>query len=118
MREIKRETKIKRRLKALKSIFEDIEKDKQIIAENLIKRAVDMEFHLEDLENELQEIGFIETYQNGNNQFGTKESTASKSYNALIKNYNAIIRTLLSILPETQQKEISDGFDEYVRQKT
>ena len=117
MRTLKKETRIKRRFKALQSIFENIETDKQIIAENLIKRAVEIEFHLDDLAQEIKKNGFIETYQNGNNQFGTKESTASKSYNSLLKNYNAIIRTLLSILPETQRKEISDGFDEFLNRQ-
>ena len=78
---------------------------------------MEIEFHLDDLAQEIKENGFIETYQNGNNQFGTKESTASKSYNSLLKNYNAIIRTLLSILPETQRKEISDGFDEFLHRQ-
>lgn len=49
MRTLKKETRIKRRFKALQSIFENIETDKQIIAENLIKRAVEIEFHLDDL---------------------------------------------------------------------
>lgn len=115
MRVVKKETRIKRRIKAFQTVFENVEKDKQIIAENLIKRAVDIEFHLDDLEADIKEKGFIETYQNGNNQFGTKESTASKSYNSLLKNYNAVIRTLLSILPQAQEKEISDGFDEFIR---
>ena len=42
---------------------------------------------LDDLQIELEKVGFVEEYCNGNNQFGKKESTESKAYNTLMKNY-------------------------------
>ena len=67
-----------------------------IIVEKTIECVVDLEIRINKLQKELDTIGFVEEYQNGNNQFGTKESTISKAYSNVLKNYNSLIRTLLS----------------------
>lgn len=67
-----------------------------MIVEKTIECIVDLEFRIDKLQKELDTIGFVEEYQNGNNQFGTKESTISKAYSNVLKNYNSLIRTLLS----------------------
>ena len=44
-----------------------------------------MEMQLDELQIQLEKVGFVEEYCNGNNQFGKKESTESKAYNTLMK---------------------------------
>lgn len=104
----------KRRLKEYEESFKNIDADKMRIVKKAVEYAVDLEFHLVDLQSELEKTGFIEEYKNGANQFGTKESTASKSYSTVLKNYNSLIRTLLSCMPQAVPTEEDDGFNDFL----
>lgn len=107
-------TLIKRRVKELIGIYEPIVGDKITVVKPVIQQVANMEYYIENLTNELDKVGFVEEYQNGSNQFGKKESTESKAYSTMIKNYTASIKTLISILPEEQQAEADDGFEEFL----
>lgn len=115
MAKAKPETLMKNRVKQLNEIFRGVAADKMEIVAPTIRRIAKMELYLVTLEEEIDRIGFIETYQNGENQKGTKESTASRSYSTVVKNYNALVRTLLALLPESEQQEASDGFEEFLQ---
>ena len=117
MAKIKEETIRKRRLKEFAEIFQDIPENKSRLVNRMMTMAVDMEAHLLNLEKELQDIGFTETYQNGENQYGTKESTVSRSYSTMVKNYTGVIRTLLSCLPEEKQKPAEDNLGDFLRSR-
>lgn len=71
----------------------------------LISQAAFMGVMLDDLISQMYVVGVTEEYKNGANQFGTKESTQSKSYNAMVKNYVTVIRTLADLTPEQQAKD-------------
>ena len=86
----------KRRINKYKEAFSHLDNNTMIIVEKTIECVVDLEIRINKLQKELDTIGFVEEYQNGNNQFGTKESTISKAYSNVLKNYNSLIRTLLS----------------------
>jgi isopenicillin N synthase-like dioxygenase len=115
MRPIKPENRIKRRIKELKKIFSLVDEDKQKLVMPMIEMVANMEQQLGDLLVELKETGFVEQYQNGENQFGTKESTVSKAYSNVFKNYTNAIRTLLSCLPDSAPPEVEDSLMEFVR---
>lgn len=117
MAKIKPETLRKRRIKEVTAAFKDISVEKMNTVKPMINLMVNIEFDLMKLKEEVDKVGYVEEYQNGNNQFGTKESTASKAYSSMIKNYNNIVKTLLSVLPEEEQQEASDGFDEFLQGK-
>ncbi len=117
MAKIKEETIKKRRLKEYEEIFQDIPDNKSRMVNRMVLMAVDMEAHISKLEEELRKNGFTETYQNGEHQFGTKESTASRSYSTMVKNYTGVIRTLLSCLPEEKQKPAEDNFGDFLRSR-
>lgn len=108
-------TLLKERIEDLKQIFAEVPAEKMKVAEPMLTRVAKMEFYLHDLEDEIDKVGFVEQYQNGNNQFGSKESTASRSYSTVIKNYNSLVRTLLSLLPDEARQDASDGFDEFLQ---
>ena len=59
-----------------------------------------MKVTLEDLQRIINEEGVTETYQNGANQRGIKQSATLQSYNSLIKNYASVIKTLSQLLPK------------------
>jgi hypothetical protein len=111
-------TILKERIEELNGIFAEVSADKMKIVGPTIVRLAKMEQYLVSLEDEIDKVGFTEVYQNGANQSGTKESTASRSYSTVVKNYNALVRTLLTLLPEDSQQEASDGFEEFLQRRT
>ena len=66
-----------------------------------------MRVTLEDLQEAINENGVTEEYQNGANQRGIKQSATLQSYNALIKNYASVIRTLSQLLPPEKKAELT-----------
>ena len=99
MKEISnKEKRIKKELARLRKIFSVLDDDKKKMSESLMKNAAFMAVTLEDLQADINENGVTEEYQNGQNQHGIKESTSSKVYNSMIKNYAACTRQLVDML--------------------
>ena len=69
---------------------------------------------LDELMNTINENGIKEEYKNGANQFGYKDSVEVKTYNAMIKNYMAVIKQLNDLLPN--QNNLKDEFDRFVEE--
>ena len=87
-------------LKKLKRIFKNIPKNKKNLVQKLIDSAAFMIVELTKLENYISIYGVSETYQNGENQYGTKLSTETSAYNTMLKNYTTIIKLLCDLLPD------------------
>lgn len=86
--------------------FEDVPENQRAIALPLIQNAAFMKVTLEDLQEIIKREGVTETYQNGANQFGVKQSASLQSYNALVKNYAAVVKTLDKLLPYMSPKPL------------
>lgn len=99
-KELKEVPDYNKELKKLNKIFKNISKDKKDLVQKLIKSAAFMTVELTKLENYISIHGVSETYQNGENQYGTKTSTEASVYNTMIKNYTSIIKQLCELLPE------------------
>ncbi len=104
MAKIKKTTRITRETLRLKEIFKDLEPNKLKTCEALINRAAFITVSLEDLEAQLNKTGWIETYQNGENQSGIKKAAAADVHISLTKNLNAIIKQLLELVPPAQKE--------------
>lgn len=115
MARMSEDTKRKRRRKEYLEIFSEVPEKTLKLVDKLIDMAVNMEINIQKLEERLKEVGFVEEYQNGEYQSGTKESTVSKSYSTMAKNYTQVVRTLLSCLPEDKQKAIEDNLTEFLK---
>ena len=100
----KKTTRIKREKDRLEEIFKDLEKNKLDTCAALIDRAAFITISLEDLEEQLNETGWVETYQNGERQFGLKKSAAADVHISLTKNLNAIMKQLLDLVPPAQKE--------------
>lgn len=100
----KKTTRIKREKDRLEEIFQGLEKNKLETCAALIDRAAFITISLEDLEEELNETGWVETYQNGESQFGMKKSAAADVHISLTKNLNAIMKQLLDLVPPAQKE--------------
>ncbi len=93
-------TQKSKELKRLEKIFKDIRPDKKETVRKLIENAAFMEVQLSSLQKEIIEKGPVSEYQNGENQWGTKKSPEVEIYNTMIKNYTAVVKQLMELLPE------------------
>ena len=98
-----KETRIRRERKRLGTIFADLEPNKLSTCQALIDRAAFITVSLEDLEEQLNETGWVEYYQNGENQSGMKKAAAADVHISLTKNLNAIVKQLLDLVPPAQK---------------
>ena len=98
-----KQTRINREKKRLAEIFKDLEPNKLSTCAALIDRAAFITVSLEDLELQLNETGWTEYYQNGENQSGMKKAAAADVHISLTKNLNAIIKQLLDLVPPAQK---------------
>lgn len=99
----KKATRLKRENERLQAIFADLDENKLDTCRALIERAAFITVSLEDLEEQLNETGWVETYQNGENQFGMKKAAAADVHISLTKNLNAIMKQLLDLVPAKQR---------------
>ena len=99
----KKETRIRREKARLLEIFQGLDANKLKTCAALIDRAAFITISLEDLEEQLNTTGWVETYQNGENQSGMKKAAAADVHISLTKNLNAIIKQLLDLVPPAQK---------------
>jgi len=100
-------------IETLAKHFANITPGKKALAQRLIDREAFLLGQMKELEAFIRENGVKETYQNGENQYGYKESTEFKCYVSMQKNYIQIIRQLTDILPEEAAEEL-DEFEKIV----
>lgn len=86
-------------LARLAEIFADLPEEKLAVALPLIENASFMKIALEDLQEQIQAEGPVEIYTNGANQSGKKQSAAMQAYNATMKVYASVIKTLSAMVP-------------------
>lgn len=110
---INKNKKIKKETQKLNKLFKDLPDNKKKIAEKLIENASFMSITLDELKEDIKLYGVKETYVNGKDQFGFKESIESKTYNTMIKNYMNIIKQLNDMLPEEKKINEDDEFERF-----
>lgn len=106
MTELERNNKISAEFQRIIVYFETLDENEKAVIDPLIRNAAFMRVALDDLQEIIAEQGPVEAYQNGNNQFGMKQSAALQSYNSLVKNYAAVIKTLFGLLPKMKRPAV------------
>ena len=96
----------------LKKIFKDIDENKKKTVEGLIKRASFMKASLEDFEIDLDQNGFVESFQQGEQKPYDRKRPVADLYNTMNTSYQKIIKQLTDLLPEG--KEETDELLEFV----
>lgn len=91
---------IKAEKKRLAKIFDKLPQNAASAAEKLIDNAAFMAVSLQELQEIINEKGYVEEYQNGANQSGIKKSSEVDIYNTMIKNFNTTMKQLFDLLPE------------------
>jgi len=103
--ELERDKRISEEYQRIKRFFEKLgEKEKSLVLP-LIQNAAFMRIALEDLQEIISEQGPVEAYQNGQNQYGMKQSAALQAYNTTVKNYAGVISKLYGLLPADERPQ-------------
>lgn len=110
---IEKNKKIRKETQKLKKLFKDLPDNKKKMAEKLIENASFMSITLDELKEDIKLYGVKETYVNGKDQFGFKESIESKTYKTMVKNYMNIIKQLNDMLPEEKKINEDDEFERF-----
>lgn len=110
MAKMSKETRIKRKKAELLEIFSTLDGNRLKTAMALIDRAAFMTVSLEELEETLQTEGWVEDYQNGQNQFGKKKSASADVYLSMTKNLTTITKQLLDIVPDKPARSKLEEF--------
>lgn len=105
MTDLERNERISEELNRISIYFENLPENKKSLVAPLLQNASFMRVALDDLQQIIAEQGPVEAYKNGENQFGMKQSAALQSYNSLVKNYAAVIKSLFNLLPPMERPE-------------
>ena len=109
---------IKKEVTKLTNIFKNLSTGTKNSITNLINEAAFMSVSLSELRAIINKKGYIEEYQNGENQKGIKKAAEVDIYNSLIKHYMAIMKQLLDLLPKTEAVAAAkDEFDDFVNRR-
>lgn len=82
------------------------------LAKKLYKRICFMDKTLNELEKQVKEEGAIITTTNGNGFDVMSEHPAQKSYNTMIGRYNAMVKSLVDMIPSG--KTDKDDFMDFI----
>jgi flagellar biosynthesis/type III secretory pathway protein FliH len=104
----------------LNGIYSRLETKTKKSVSSLVEEAAFMAASLYELRDIINEKGYTEGYQNGENQKGTKKCSEVEIYIQLSKNYMAVIKQLTDLLPKEDltKQEKDDGFDNFVSKRS
>lgn len=102
--DLTKQERIKKEQRRLRGIFKDLDQNRKKLVTPLIDKAAFMSIELDELQETLEQDGWITEYKNGENQYGTKRSPEADTYIALSKNYAAVIKQLVDLVPESKRK--------------
>lgn len=115
---IEKEKLITEEKKKLNAIFTAMPIKTKKCVSSLIDNAAFMAASLKELRTIINAKGYTEAYQNGENQKGIKKSAEVDIYNNLSKNYMAIMKQLLDLLPKTEALAAAKNeFDDFVNRR-
>lgn len=97
----------------LKRIYKSLPANQLAVAEGLIRQAARLRNRLDVLWEDIQTYGETEMFsQSPNTEPYERERPASRTFTATDKSYQAIIRQLNEMLPESEQKDaLADFFE-------
>jgi len=112
----RRKAAVKKEVARLRQLFPNMDEHKQSLVQTLIDDVAFMAVTMAELRERIAENGTISEYQNGENQWGTKQSPDVQTYIALSQKHTAAMKILLDCQPkeDTKPKAQDDGFDDFV----
>lgn len=99
--------KIEAKKKKIAKLFKDLPGEKKQFADGLIHQFAVSAVILERLVDEINSGELIELFKQGSQEL-RRENPALKSYNATIKSFTTLSKSLLDLLPEKTQKQAGE----------
>jgi len=113
--EMSKEEKINKEIKRLNSIYKDLPKKEKAVIDGLVKRAAYMRITLEEMEQDLNENGFVEWFsQSEKTEPYERERPVARLYNTINKNFQGIMKQLSDFVIKEPPKPEDDGFEKFV----
>lgn len=88
----------------IKKIYKNLPKERLEVAKKLIERAAYMLVSLEDMEQKMSEDGLVVTMPQGSYEI-ERAHPLLQPYNAMVKNYNATIKQLNEMSPNSDAEK-------------
>ena len=114
---LEKQKKIKKEINRLRKLFKDIDENKKKLVNTTIEDIAFMTVTMQELRDNIIRIGTTVTYQNGANQFGTKQSPDAQIYLQMSQKQTQAMKILLDCMPKTKEKTVTepeDDFDDFV----
>lgn len=115
----KRDLEIKKNINAaerkIKAFFKKMELNKKKMIEPPIRQLAMMQVTLERLSAEINEGDIIEDFVQGSQKF-RRENPALKAYNSTIKNYTALYKQLVDLLPNDDAEKAGQALMNFATQ--
>ena len=99
--------KIAVKKRKIAKLFRELPPEKKQFADSLIEQFAVSTVTLERLVEEINNGDLIEDFVQGSQKF-RRENPALKSYNATVKSFTALSKSLLDLLPEKTQKQAGE----------
>lgn len=111
-----KQRRINNEIKRLSALFKDIDSRKKRLVKTTIEDVAFMTVTMQDLRKIIAREGTTSKYQNGKNQWGTKQSPESQLYVQLTSKLTPAVKLLNECLQKGDNHitQTSDGFDEFV----
>jgi len=100
----------------IKNYYKDLPEERRTFAEKLLTKMFFMEQTLRKLETDIRKNGAVIETTNGNGFQVVQENPAQKTYNTMVKNYNATVKILIDMLPDSIEKT-GDEFTEFLENR-
>jgi hypothetical protein len=111
--------RIKKEVSRLRRLFSKIDKNKKSLVFTTIDDIAFMTITMQDLREQIIREGTSVKYQNGENQWGTKQSPNAQLYLQLSQKQTQAMKILIDCLPKTEKPvEKNDGFDDFVAKRS
>lgn len=104
---------VRNEYKRLLILYKNADEKQLELAKKEIAQAAFLAVTLDKLAREIDENGYKEGYQNGENQRGVKESAAAKLHASYMKNFLAVKKQLHEYLSTDTDKLEGDAFDNF-----
>lgn len=112
-----RREKLAEKKKEFAQILTKIPGKKKKAARAISAQAAFLAVAIEELDEIVIRDGYVEEYQNGESQKGTKKTVAADLLDRYTKTYTTAIKQIVDLLPEEDAKTAKDELTEFMQRR-
>ncbi len=112
-----RREKLAEKKKEFAQILTKIPGKKKKAARAISAQAAFLAVAIEELDEIVIRDGYVEEYQNGESQKGTKKTVAADLLDRYTKTYTTAIKQIVDLLPEEEAKIAKDELTEFMQRR-